>query len=147
MQDMAALGKCMKLKLIHKLLIAMFACTALVLVLITLVTRAGVGRGFVDFLQQQERGQLQLLVPDLVEWYGDRGNWDELASHPREFYDLVFSALLKGNESGVDAGLNRTQVPLRNGRRAPRPPGPGPGPFRSCRPEPPSGAGLPPRTA
>ncbi len=35
----------MKLKLIHKLLIAMFACAALVLVLITLVTRASIGRG------------------------------------------------------------------------------------------------------
>ncbi len=59
----------MKLKLIHKLLIAMFACAALVLVLITLVTRASIGRGFVDFLQQQERTQVERVVPGLADWY------------------------------------------------------------------------------
>ncbi len=53
----------MKLKLIHKLLIAMFACAALVLVLITLVTRASIGRGFVDFLQHQERSQVERVSP------------------------------------------------------------------------------------
>ena len=61
----------MKLKLIHKLLLAMFACTALVLVLVTFVTQASIGRGFVDFLQQQERGQVEKLVPELAAWYRD----------------------------------------------------------------------------
>ena len=75
----------MKLKLIHKLLIAMFACAALVLVLITLVTRASIGRGFIDFLQHQERSQVELVVPELASWYRVHGSWDELAGNPREF--------------------------------------------------------------
>ena len=70
----------MKLKLIHKLLIAMFACTALVLVLITLITRASIGRGFMDFLQHQERARMELLVPKLAGWYTDHDSWDDLAN-------------------------------------------------------------------
>lgn len=98
----------MKLKLIHKLLIAMFACTALVLVLFTLVTRASIGSGFMDFLQRQERNQVELLLPELAKWYSDRGSWDELANNPGEFYGLVFNALLQGSESQLEFGPERT---------------------------------------
>ena len=83
----------MKLKLIHKLLIAMVVCAALVLVLTTLVTRASIGKGFVDFLKQQEFNQVQQLVPELAEWYGIRGSWDEMTGNQRLFFDLLFSAL------------------------------------------------------
>ena len=89
----------MKLKLIHKLLIAMFACAALVLVLITLITSASIGRGFMDFLQQQERSQVELVVPALANWHDEHGSWDDLASNPREFYGLVFNALLQDSEA------------------------------------------------
>jgi two-component system sensor histidine kinase BaeS len=117
----------MKLKLIHKLLIAMFACTAMVLVLISLVTRASIGRGFEDFLHQQERNQIELLVPELVEWYSGHGNWDGLASNPREFYTLVFSALLKGSETRLGTDPGRMQAPFADGRRPRNAAGPGPG--------------------
>ncbi len=109
----------MKLKLIHKLLIAMFACAALVLVLITLVTRASIGRGFMDFLQHQERSQVELVVPELVNWYGDHGNWDYLAANPREFYGLVFNALLQDSETRFELGSGRANPPPRGGRRGP----------------------------
>ena len=100
-QDMYALGikSNMKLKLIHKLLIAMFACTALVLVLITLLTRASIGHGFVGFLQQQEQSRLEQLVPELADWYAARGSWDDLGNDPRQFYNLVFTAMMQGSES------------------------------------------------
>lgn len=84
----------MQLKLIHKLLIAMFACAALVLVLNALVTRASIGRGFMDFLHLQERSQVELVVPVLARWYGEHGNWDRLSENPREFYTLVFNAII-----------------------------------------------------
>jgi len=109
----------MKLKLIHKLLIAMFACAALVLVLITLVTRASIGRGFIDFLQHQERSQVELVVPELANWYSAHGSWDDLASNPREFYGLVFNALLQDSENRVEFGPGRTNPPPRGGRRGP----------------------------
>ena len=113
----------MKLKLIHKLLIAMFACAALVLVLFTLVTRASIGRGFVDFLQLQERSQVELLIPDLATWYGDHGSWDGLAESPREFYGLVFNALLQEPDTRFEFGPARTDPRPRGGRW-----GQGPGP-------------------
>jgi len=97
----------MKLKLIHKLLIAMFACAALVLVMVTLVARAGIGRGFMDFLQQQERSQVELVIPGLAEWYGEHGSWDELSRNPREFYGLVFNALLQDPEARFELGPQR----------------------------------------
>ena len=110
----------MKLKLIHKLLIAMFACAALVLVLNTLVTRASIGRGFMDFLQHQELSQVELVVPELVNWYGDHGSWDNLATNPREFYGLVFNALLQDSESRFELGPGRVNPPPpRGGRRGP----------------------------
>lgn len=109
----------MKLKLIHKLLIAMFACAALVLVLITLVTRASIGRGFIDFLQLQERSQVERVVPELVNWYSDRGSWDDLVSNPREFYSLVFNALLQDSENRFEFGPARANPPPRGGRRGP----------------------------
>ena len=94
----------MKLKLFHKLLIALFTCTALVLVLITTVTRFNIGRDFVDFLQQQERGRAEQLVQELVGWYGDNGNWDKLANSPRSFYDLVAIAWPQGSQIGLQRG-------------------------------------------
>jgi len=110
----------MKLKLIHKLLIAMFTCAALVLVLNTLVTRASIGRGFVDFLQHQERSQVELVIPELVNFYGDHGSWDVLANNPREFYSIIFNALLQDSETRLEFGP-QGQGPQSRGR--PRGPG------------------------
>jgi len=120
----------MKLKLIHKLLIAMFACAALVLVLSMLVTRATIGRGFIDFLHQQERNQVELVVPAMAGWYADHGSWDGLANNPREFYGLVFNALLQDAEARFEFGPNRSGQQSR-GRRGPGYPGPkgGQGPL------------------
>ena len=109
----------MKLKLIHKLLIAMFACAALVLVLITLVTRASIGRGFIDFLQLQERSQVERVVPELASWYSIHGSWDDLAGNPREFNGLVFNALLQDSETRFEFGQGRAGPPPRGGRRGP----------------------------
>jgi two-component system sensor histidine kinase BaeS len=105
----------MKLKLIHKLLLALFVCTALVLVLITLITRASIGRGFVDFLQQQERTKLELLVPELANWYGARQSWDQFLESPRQFHELIADTL--GGGRGAESEGRR---PPTDGRRPPR---------------------------
>jgi two-component system sensor histidine kinase BaeS len=120
----------MKLKLIHKMLIALFACTALVLVLITLITRASIGRGFVDFLQQQERGKLEQLAPELANWYGARQSWDEFLSEPRRFHDLIATTLGERREFRPEGrrggeGRPRLREGGRDGQRAGPRPGPG----------------------
>jgi len=109
----------MKLKLIHKLLIAMFTCAALVLVLMTLVTRASIGRDFMDFLQHQERSQVELVIPELVNLYRVHGNWDVLAENPREFYSLVFNALLQDSEARLEYGPDQPAPQSRGGPRGP----------------------------
>lgn len=129
----------MKLKLIHKLLIAMFTCAALVLVLMTLVTRAGIGRDFMDFLQHQERSQVELVVPELVDLYRIHGSWDVLAGNPREFYSLIFNALLQDSDARLEYGPDGPGPQARG-----RPRGPG---FqgRRARPGPLGRNGLPQR--
>ncbi len=118
----------MKLKLIHKLLIAMFACAALVLVLMTLVTRASIGRGFMDFLQQQERSVVELVVPGLADWYRDHGSWDRLVADPREFRKLVFNALLQDTDTRLVPGPESPLKQVRGGRWGSGLNGAGPGP-------------------
>ena len=138
-------GQKMKLKLVHKLLIAIFTCTALVLVLMTLFTRAGIGRGFVDFLQQQERNQVEESIPTLAEWYNERGSWDDFKSNPREFYSLLITALPQGGASRFDLQGDGRPGPPRGGRRGPGPPGSEPGGPRTGRlggPGPGPGQGL-----
>lgn len=103
MQDMLG-DRDMKLKLIHKLLLAMFACTALVLVLVTLVTQASIGRGFVDFLQQQERSQVEKIAPELAGWYASHGGWQSLRDEPRQFYLMVIQSLLEDSGSRFEPG-------------------------------------------
>ena len=120
----------MKLKLIHKLLIAMFACTALVLVLVMLVTRASISRGFVDFLQQQERTQVEKLVPELAGWYAANGGWQSLKENPRQFYMLVFQALLEDADTQFEPGPGWNPAFLRGRGRGPGIPGAGPGANR-----------------
>lgn len=121
----------MKLKLIHKLLIAMFACAALVLVLMTLVTRASIGRGFMDFLQQQERSRVELVVPALEDWYRAQGSWDRLTANPREFHGLVFNALLVDADTRIAAAPESPSTQARGGRWGSGFKGAGPGPAGS----------------
>jgi two-component system sensor histidine kinase BaeS len=129
-----ASGTKMKLKLVHKLLIAIFTCTALVLVLMTLYTRAGIGRGFVDFLQQQERNQVEESIPALADWYSERGSWDDFESSPREFYSLLITALPQGSGSRSDLQGHERPGQPRGGRRGLGPPGLEPGGPRIGRP-------------
>ena len=109
----------MKLKLIHKLLIAMFTCAALVLVLMTLVTRASIGRDFMDFLQHQERSQVELVIPELVDLYRVHGSWDVLAGNPREFNRLIFNALLQDSDARLEFGPEGRGPQARGGPRGP----------------------------
>ena len=129
----------MKLKLIHKLLIALFACTAVVLVLITAATRVSTGRNFMDFLNQQERGRAQQLAGELAGWYDNNRSWDKFVNNPRSFYRLVLIAWPKGSQIGLlsdqQSGLEYTPGLKPEGRLTPpfpregrRGSGPGGGP-------------------
>jgi hypothetical protein len=93
----------MKFRLIYKLLIALFASAAVVLLLILWVAKVNIGKGFEDFLVQQERVLMPELAAELGSWYATRGSWTELKQNPRRFHQM----------------LNSTLVNLRHGNRAP----------------------------
>jgi two-component system sensor histidine kinase BaeS len=82
-----------KLKLLHKLFIAIFSGTAVVLVVVMMLTRGSIGQGFVDYLQQQDQSRLRQLAPQLSNWYREHGDWSVLASDPRQLRSLIFSTL------------------------------------------------------
>ena len=107
----------MKWRLVHKLLIALFASTAVVLVLIFWLVRSTIGSGFADFIRAQEQAQLVQAAPLLASVHENQGGWDALAANPQRLNLLLRNALV-GDE------------PM-------RPPGPG------TRPSP--GSGPPPR--
>ena len=79
----------MSLKLVHKLLLALFFTTAATLVLMVLIARAGIDRGFRDYIEQQETAWLGNLATSLAEWYESNGDWKRLQNDPRQFARLV----------------------------------------------------------
>jgi len=82
--------------LLSKILLALIASTALALILTTMLSRAALQRGFVQFLEQQEERQLRNLVPELAELYRRTGNWDELAGDTRRWMHLLIQTRPEG---------------------------------------------------
>lgn len=76
------------MRLFHKLLIAMFATTALVLIVNALVSRTAVSGAFVDFLRQEEQARIDPKIPELARLYDAESGWDSVQRDPRRFLDL-----------------------------------------------------------
>ncbi|HKJ16080.1 MAG TPA: ATP-binding protein [Xanthomonadales bacterium] len=104
----------MKFRLIHKLLIALFASAALVLLLILWVASVNIGRGFEDFLAQRERTLMPEFAAVLGNWYEARGDWTELKQNPRRFHQMLSSTLVELRQGD--------RLPAADGRAARRPP-------------------------
>lgn len=82
--------------LLTKILLALIASTLLALLLTTLFSRVALQRGFVQFLEQQEKHQLESLVPELVDLYQRAGSWDRLAGDPRQWMRLLVKTRPEG---------------------------------------------------
>ena len=82
--------------LLSKILFALIGSTVLALMLVTLLSRAALQRGFVQFLEQQEENQLHNLVPELASLYRRKGNWDELVNDPRRWMRLLMQTRPEG---------------------------------------------------
>jgi two-component sensor histidine kinase len=75
--------------LLAKILLALMASVVLALLAAMMITRAGLQRGFLEFLELQEARQLQNLVPELAEIYQREGSWDMLQRRPAMWQRLV----------------------------------------------------------
>lgn len=82
--------------LLGKILLALLTSTVLAVLLVTVIQRSGVKQGFQHFLQQQEEVQLSHLVPELQQWYAERGSWDALRGNNRQWIRLLARARPEG---------------------------------------------------
>jgi two-component system sensor histidine kinase BaeS len=72
-----------------KILLAQVVAVVLALLIVTVITRVSLNRGFKDFLEMQEANVLQNLVPELAESYDSRGSWDFLRNNPRSWQHVL----------------------------------------------------------
>jgi two-component system sensor histidine kinase BaeS len=68
--------------LFAKILLAQAITVVLALLVVLLITRFNLQRGFMEFLEQQESSVLSQLAPALGELYEARGSWDFLRDQP-----------------------------------------------------------------
>tara|TARA_R110000787_G_scaffold38998_22_gene97956 strand:- start:2589 stop:4043 length:1455 start_codon:yes stop_codon:yes gene_type:complete len=121
----------MKLRIRHKLFLAMLATTGLGIAFMALSQRYTFERGLLNYAQEVEFGRLQVLVDDLEERYGEEKSWAFIAGSeqwPAEF--LRFARRDRRSPRGDIAilrgvGGNSTVRSLRDGGNqrdlAPRP--------------------------
>jgi len=75
--------------LLSKILVAQAVTVVIALVVVTLITRYNLNRGFVEFLERQESSVLQNLAPELSDLYASEGNWDFLREQPDNWLRIL----------------------------------------------------------
>ena len=68
--------------LFSRILLAQVITVVLALLVVSMITRASLNKGFKDFLERQETTVLQNVAPLLVQFYESRGSWDYLEKNP-----------------------------------------------------------------
>lgn len=68
--------------LFSRIMLAQVVAVVLALLVVTLITRASLNRGFSGFLQRQETAVLETIAPSLAEVYQRQGSWDFLRDKP-----------------------------------------------------------------
>jgi two-component system sensor histidine kinase BaeS len=95
--------------LFSRILLAQVATVVLALLVVTLITRASLDRGFKTFLERQEAMVLQNVAPTLTALYERRGDWTFLHDSPNAWQRIWRFSLSPGGppeNAGPNAGLN-----------------------------------------
>ncbi len=71
--------------LFSKILLAQVIAVVLALLVVALLTRASLHRGFIDYLERQESVILKTLAPALADLHEYRGSWSFLKNNPRDW--------------------------------------------------------------
>jgi two-component system sensor histidine kinase BaeS len=66
-----------------KILLSLMASAVVALLLVTVITRMELHRGFFEFIERQEARQLEYLKPELIDLYRRDGGWEQLSRNPR----------------------------------------------------------------
>ncbi len=101
-----------------KILLAQVVAVVLALLIVTVITRVSLNRGFKNFLEMQEANVLQNLVPALAEFHDSRGSWDFLRNNPQN-WQRIWRLSRAPQEDLAQRGLRppRREPPPRNIRR------------------------------
>jgi two-component system sensor histidine kinase BaeS len=75
--------------LFAKILVAQVITVVLALLVVMLVSRASLNRGFVEFLERQEAAVLDITAPALAELYQAQGGWDFLRAQPENWLRVL----------------------------------------------------------
>lgn len=102
-----------------KILLYQVIAVVVALIVVALITRVSLNRGFRDFLQTQETAVLEAAVPALSEYYQANGSWQSLQKNP-----AVWQRIWRNSRTVQEPG-------------PPRGPRPRPGSPRNDRPLPP----------
>ena len=110
--------------LFAKILLAQVIAVVLALLVVVIITRASLDRGFIDFLERQERGVLEHLAPVLAEQYSAQGSWDFLRDEPHNWMHVLHEARPMRPDAagrGRPSGPRRSAGPRGNGGAAEEP--------------------------
>jgi len=75
--------------LFAKILLAQVVTAVAALLVVMVMTRASLHRGFVDFLERQEMAVLSGLAPSLAEIHELQGGWEFLRGQPEHWRDIL----------------------------------------------------------
>lgn len=75
--------------LLAKIMLAQIALVFLALIVVMIISRVSLQRGFENYLEQWESAQLASLVPELEDLYRERGGWQLLRNNPRAWERLL----------------------------------------------------------
>ena len=79
----------MKIGISAKLFVAVFVACAIVLSVQALVIRRSFERGFFDYLDEQNNGRMEEVLPRVQAAYRAHGDWDFVRRDPGEWFQLV----------------------------------------------------------
>jgi len=99
--------------LFAKILLAQVITVLLALLVVMVITRANLSRGFIDFLERQEAAVLDITAPALAELYEAQGGWEFLRDQPENWFGI-----LRQNRELLPAEGERGRGPPRRGRLA-----------------------------
>lgn len=110
--------------LFAKIMLAQAATVVLALLVVFVLTRVSLNRGFFDFVEGQETGVLHHLAPLLADVYAEQGGWDFLREEPENWHRI----LRRSRQLDGKPGMGRRPPGAPDSRRHPPPVAP-PGPL------------------
>jgi two-component system sensor histidine kinase BaeS len=111
--------------LFSRILLAQVVAVVLALLVVTLITRFSLNRGFTGFLLRQETTILETIAPALSDVYQRQGSWDFLRENPNN-WQLIWrlSRVQQGNQQGGPPRQGQGRGRPRENERPAPPPGP-----------------------